>query len=243
MSPFGVSCQFTELAKQRNSCKEGNNLSGLKLSIIDAPTMILERYKLDPPHHTSNSMTLESAHTCNRPSWTTGKFAPTIYTSPGRRGVKTFIGNFSYPDTAWSEQIIDTIGGGDIQTYREIVADDVRELQRTSLGSVDLDRAIAGTAIEVAAESVPTIRLYPITHIALSRPDFLTLKRETKRLQVVNPVEVAEGIPGISELPTTIFYSGTDVHRALRAFERSQQLDASIFVDGLSDRDSISEEE
>ena len=120
-------------------------------------------------------MTLESSRSCNRPSWTTRKFAPTIYTSPGRRDVKTFIGNFSYPDTAWSEQTINTIGGGDIETYREIVADNVREHQRTSLGSVDLDRAIGGTAIEVAAESVPTIRFYPITHIALSRPDFLTL--------------------------------------------------------------------
>ena len=100
---------------------------------------------------------------------------------------------------------------------------------------MDLDRAIGGTAIEVAAESVPTIRFYPITHIALSRPDFLTLKRETRRLQLVNPFEVAEGIFGVSGLPTTIFYSGTDVHRALRAFERSQQRDASIYVDGLSD--------
>lgn len=126
--------------------------------------------------------------------------------------------------------IIDTIGGGDIEAYREIVADSVRELQRTGLGSVNLDRAIAGTAIEVAAESVSTIRLYPITYIALSRPDFLTLKRETRRLQVVNPVELAEGIPGVSGMPTTIFYSGTDVYRALRAFERSRQLDASIFV-------------
>lgn len=229
---------MTELARQRNSCKEGNNLPGLQLSIINAPTMILGRYKLDSPHHTSSSMTLESSRSCNRPNWPTRKFPPTIYTGPGRRGVKTFIGNFSYPDTAWSEQIIDTIGGGDIQTYREIVADNVRELQRSSLGSVDLDRAIAGTAIEVAAESVPTIRVYPFPHIALSRPDFLTLKRETRRLQVVNPVEVAEGIPGISGLPTTIFYSGTDVYRALRAFERSRQLDASIFVDGLSDTGS-----
>lgn len=188
-------------------------------------------------------MTLESSRSCNRPSWTTRKFAPTIYTSPGRRDVKTFIGNFSYPDTAWSEQIIDQIGGGDIQTYREIVADSVRELQRTSLGSVNRHRAIAGTAIEVAAESVPTIRFYPIIHIALSRPDFLTLKREARRLEIVNPVEVAEGIPGVSGLPTTNFYSGTDVHRALRAFERSQQRDASIYVDGLSDTGLNSGEE
>jgi len=44
-------------------------------------------------------------------------------------------------------------------------------------------------------------------------------------------VQLAEDIPGISELPVTVFYSGSDVQRALAAFDRTRTSQASIFVD------------
>jgi hypothetical protein len=175
-------------------------------------------------------MTSNGARTCNRPGWSSRTFAPTIYTTPTReRGARTFIGNFSYPDTAWPESISDRFATGDIRAFREFVAENVRQLEASSLRSLDVDRAIAETSIRIAAEAVPSILYYPIIHVALTLEDFCLLEQAASAQPETNLVQLAEDIPGISETPVTIFYSGTDVQQAFRVFERVQELAASIF--------------
>ena len=160
--------------------------------------------------------------------------APTIYTSLGaKKGDKVFIDNFTYSDTIWPERIRNDLQfrlvDDDLQ---EAVASAALELDLASELGIDLNRTFAQLAITTMASCMsPSVWFYPISHVALDREQFNILDEATKDQPEFNPVQLAEDIPGISELPVTVFYSGSDVQRALAAFERTRASQASIFVD------------
>jgi len=160
--------------------------------------------------------------------------APTIYTSPPeKKDDKVFIHNFRHSDTIWPERIRSDLqfrlGADDVQ---EAVASAALELDLASELGIDLNRTMAQLAITTMASCMaPSVWFYPISHVALDREQFNILDEATKDQPEFNPVQLAEDIPGISELPVTVFYSGSDVQRALAAFERTRASQASIFVD------------
>jgi len=160
--------------------------------------------------------------------------APTIHTSPPeKKDDKVFIDNFTHSDTIWPERIRNDLqfglGADDLQ---EAVASAALELDRASELGIDLNRTFAQLAITTMASCMaPSVWFYPITHVALDSEQFNILDQATKDQPEVNPVQLAEDIPGISELPVTVFYSGSDVQQALTAFDRTMASQASIFVD------------